>query len=135
MMLKDSEIMVVNLSPIMKIIPKNCGPCCCAVHEEASEADVVDMILHNGVNVTVCVDVSITVDTTGCGNIFSLKYVHNLVNVTCFTHKSNSSISTNVTVDTINNTVCEMCLISSTVEVISEYSWCVYSTKTNYTSL
>ena len=39
------------------------------LHEEASEADVVDMmgILHDGVNVTVCVDVSITVDTTGCG--------------------------------------------------------------------
>ena len=66
MMFKDSEMMVVNLSPIMKIIPRNCGPRCCAVHEEASEADVVDMdILHNGVNVTVCVDVSITVNTTG----------------------------------------------------------------------
>ena len=69
----------------MKVIP-SCGPTrCCAVHngvlttvvvemsalhEEASEADVVDMmgILHDGVNVTVCVDVSITVDTTGCGS-------------------------------------------------------------------
>ena len=76
--------MVINLSPIMKTIPRNCGPTRCAVHdgvlttvvvemstlhEEASEDDVVDMmgILHDGVNVTVCVDVSITVDTTGCG--------------------------------------------------------------------
>ena len=35
------------------------------------ETDVVAMmgiyILHNGVSVTVCVVVSITVDTTGCG--------------------------------------------------------------------
>ena len=39
------------------------------LHEESPEADVVDMmgILHDGVNVTVCVDVSITVDTTCCG--------------------------------------------------------------------
>ena len=38
------------------------------LHEVALEADVVDInILHDGVNVTVCVDVSITVDTTGCG--------------------------------------------------------------------
>ena len=69
----------------MKIIPRNCGPPRCAVydgvlttvvvemsmlHEGASEADVVDIgtgILHDGVNVTVCVDVSIIVDTTGCG--------------------------------------------------------------------
>ena len=52
----------------MKIIPRNCGPRCCAVHEEASEADVVAMgILHDEVNVTVCVDVSITIDTTSCG--------------------------------------------------------------------
>ena len=67
----------------MKTIPRNCGPTRCAVHagvlttvvvemstlhEETSKADVVDMdILHNGVNVTVCVDVSITVDTAGCG--------------------------------------------------------------------
>ena len=37
-------------------------------HKGASEGDVFDMgILHDGVNVTVCVDVSITVDTTGCG--------------------------------------------------------------------
>ena len=38
------------------------------LHEEAPEADVGDMmgILHDGVNVTVCVVVSITVDTTGC---------------------------------------------------------------------
>ena len=68
----------------MKVIP-SCGPThYCVVHdgvlatvvvemstlhEGASEADVVDMmgILHNGVKVTVCVDVSITVDTTGCG--------------------------------------------------------------------
>ena len=35
------------------------------LHEEAPEADVVDMmgILYDGVSVTVCVDVSITVDT------------------------------------------------------------------------
>ena len=70
MMLKYSEIMVANLSPIMKITPRNCGPCCCEVHEEAPEADIGDIgtgVLHDGVNVTVCVDVSITVDTTGCG--------------------------------------------------------------------
>ena len=39
---------------------------CVDVSMGALEADVVDMnILHDGVNVTVCVDVSITVDTTG----------------------------------------------------------------------
>ena len=40
-----------------------------ALYEEAPETDVVDMmgILHDGVNVTVCVDVFITVDTTVCG--------------------------------------------------------------------
>ena len=68
----------------MKIIFRNFGPTSCAVHdgvlttvvvemstlhEGASEADVVDMmdILHDGVSVTFCVVVSITVDTTGCG--------------------------------------------------------------------
>ena len=81
MMFKDSKMMVVNLSPIVNIIPRNCGPTCCAVHDgvlttvvvemsmlqEASDA-VVDMdILNDGVNMTVCVDVSITVDITGCG--------------------------------------------------------------------
>ena len=40
------------------------------LHEKASEANVVDMNkLHDidGVNVPVCVDVSSTVDTAGCG--------------------------------------------------------------------
>ena len=38
------------------------------VHDGVLVVDVVDMdILHDGVNVTVCVNVSITVDTTGCG--------------------------------------------------------------------
>ena len=45
------------------------------LHEGAPEDDVVDMMgilhVHDGVNVTVCVDVSITVDTTGCGYIIS----------------------------------------------------------------
>ena len=83
MMLKDDTIMVVNFVSYNKIILSSCGSSCFAVQDEvftivvvevstlhkgASKADVVNMgILHDGVNMTVCVDVSITVDTTSCG--------------------------------------------------------------------
>ena len=53
---------VSSMAAVRMILPPTHGS------EVLTETNVVDMgILHDGVNVPVCVNINITVDTTGCG--------------------------------------------------------------------